>query len=375
MLLLTLYITLAIGVSFLCSIMEAVLLSITPSYVAALEDEGSPAGRLLRDLKADIDRPLAAILSLNTVAHTVGAAGAGAQAAYVFGDTAVGIFSGLLTLGILVLSEIIPKTLGALYWRQLAGMVARGLKPLIWITYPLVLLSQALSKLLSRGKEETSVSRQELIALARLGAEEGVFDPQESRLLHHLLRFRDLKTRDLMTPRTVMVAFSDDTPLATIAEQDLPFSRLPVYHGNRDHVTGYVFKSDVFEAVAEGRGQENAGTIQRPIMTVPDTLPLPRLFDQLLQQREHLALVVDEFGGTAGLATMEDVVETLLGLEILDEADTEHDMQLLARQRWEERAHRLGLLDEAAHERDSGIRFGLTGGAPPATTDPSGEAP
>ena len=372
MTLLVLYVALAIAFSFLCSILEAALLSITPSYVAALESEGNPAGARLRELKSDIDRPLAAILSLNTAAHTVGATMGGAQAAIIFGSAYVGIISAVLTLVILVFSEIIPKTLGALYWRQLAPAAARVLNVMIWILYPLVWLSQQLTKLMSRGGKEAQVSRAELAALARLGVEEGVFEQQESHILQNLLRFNDLKARDVMTPRTVMVAFPESTPLQEIADRDLPFSRLPVFEKDRDHITGFVLKSDLFEALAEDRHDETAGALKRDILTVPDTLPLPRLFERLLERKEHIALVVGEYGGTSGLATMEDVVETLLGMEIVDEADTEHDMQALARERWRERAARLGLLDEdqVAHERMAGIELGLTGGQPPATTAP-----
>ena len=372
MTLLVLYVFLAVAFSFLCSILEASLLSITPSYVAALESDNNPAGARLRALKSDIDRPLAAILSLNTAAHTVGATMGGAQAAIVFGNAYVGIISAVLTLLILVFSEIIPKTLGALYWRQLAPAAARVLNVMIWSLYPLVWLSQQLTKLMSRGGKEAQVSRAELAALARLGVEEGVFEQQESHILQNLLRFNDLKARDVMTPRTVMVAFPESTPLQEIADRDLPFSRLPVFEKDRDHITGFVLKSDLFEALAEDRHDETAGALKRDILTVPDTLPLPRLFERLLERKEHIALVVGEYGGTSGLATMEDVVETLLGMEIVDEADTEHDMQALARERWRERAARLGLLDEdqVAHERVAGIELGLTGGRPPVTTAP-----
>jgi CBS domain containing-hemolysin-like protein len=375
MTLLLLYVALAVGVSFLCSIMEAVLLSITPSYVAALEDENAAAGSRIRELKSDIDRPLAAILTLNTFAHTLGAAGAGAQATIVFGNAYIGAFSVVLTLIILVASEIIPKTLGAVYWRQLASPVARLLKPTIWILYPLVVLSQALTKLLARGAKEAQVSRAELAALARLGVEEGVFEKQESRILQSLFRFNQLTARDVMTPRTVMVAFPEDTLLQEIADRDLPFSRLPLFENDRDHITEFALKSDLLEALADDRHDATAGELRRPIMTVPDTLPLPRLFDQLLERREHIAIVVGEYGGTAGLATVEDVVETLLGTEIVDEADTEHDMQAAAREKWRARAARLGLLDgegdesQAEKERKAGIELGLTGGVPPATTD------
>lgn len=350
MTLLLFYVALAVGVSFLCSVMEAVLLSITPSYVAALEDEDSAAGARIRELKEDIDRPLAAILTLNTFAHTLGAAGAGAQATIVFGNAYVGAFSVVLTLIILVASEIIPKTLGAVYWRQLAQPVARLLKPTIWILYPLVVLSQALTKLLARGAKEAPVSRAELAALARLGVEEGVFEKQESHILQSLFRFHRLTARDVMTPRTVMVAFPEDTPLQEIADRDIPFSRIPLFEGDRDHITGFVLKSDLLEALADDRHHVTAGELRRSISRVPDTLPLPRLFERLLEQQKHIAIVVGEYGGTAGLATVEDVVETLLGMEIVDEADTEHDMQAAARDQWRERAARLGLLDEAVDE-------------------------
>ncbi|MEP0546448.1 MAG: hemolysin family protein [Rhodothermales bacterium] len=383
MTLLVLYVLLAVGVSFLCSIMEAVLLSITPSFVAALEAGGSTTGARLRALKEDIDRPLAAILTLNTFAHTLGAAGAGVQAEKVFGSAALGVFSAVLTLIILILSEIIPKTLGAAYWRRLAGPVATLLKPMIWVLFPLVWLSQQLTRLLARGGKENQVSRAEFAALATIGAEEGVFNPRESKILQSLLRFNELTARDVMTPRTVMVAFHADTPVREVAERELRFSRLPVYEENRDHVTGYLLRGDVLRAMAENRADTPVSKIQRDVLTVPESLPLPRLFERLLERQEHIALVVDEYGGTAGLATMEDVVETLLGMEIVDEADTVHDMQVLARERWEERARGLGLLDDVPEEeladamksREAGVKLGITGGVPPATTAVSDDSP
>ena len=373
--LLVLYIALAIGVSFMCSILEAVLLSITPAYVGAMSETKPSVAKRLKALKADVDRPLAAILSLNTVAHTIGAAGAGAEAAAVFGNAAVGAFSAVLTLGILILSEIIPKTLGAVYWRGLAPLVGRILPVLIWITIPLVWLSQGITKIIARGKKEDSVSREEIAALAQIGTEEGVFEESESRILTSLLRFNGLKTRDVMTPRTVVVAYEESTPLRAIAEGDRRFSRLPLYQGDRDRMTGLVLRDDVLEAVANGRGDQPASTIARELLTVPDSLPLPRLFERFLERHEHLALVVGEYGGTAGVVTVEDVVETMLGLEIVDEADREHDMQVAARERWRERAARLGLdggdessTPPATSERDSVARLGITGGEPPAVT-------
>ena len=373
--LLILYVVLAIGVSFLCSVLEAVLLSVSPAYIGTISDTKPAAADRLRSLKADVERPLAAILSLNTVAHTIGAAGAGAEAAAYYGEAAIGVFSAILTLGILVLSEIIPKTLGAVYWRALAPLVARILPLLIWITIPLVWLSQGITKLIARGEKEGQVSREELAALAQIGTEEGVFDESEGRILRSLFRFKELTVRDVMTPRTVVVAYPETTPLAEIATGDTRFSRLPIYGRDRDHMTGFVLRDDVLAAVADGRGEAPASSIAREILTVPDALPLPDLFDRLLDRREHLALVVGEYGGTAGVASVEDVVETLLGLEIQDESDTHHDMQAAARERWSERAVRMGIvhdgkeaqdaLEQAAHDRQAAVRYGLTGGEPP----------
>ena len=381
--LLVVYVVLAIGVSFLCSVMEAVLLSVSPAYVGALEDTNPTAAERLRGLKADVDRPLAAILTLNTIAHTIGAAGAGAEAAGYFGAASVGVFSAVLTLGILVLSEIIPKTIGAVYWRGLAPLVSRllvGIVVLLKFT-GLIWLSQALTKLIARGEKEGSVSREELAALAQIGTEEGVFDASEGRILQSLFRFRQLKARDVMTPRTVVVAYPEETAIREIADDGTPFSRLPLYQGSRDSVTGYVLRDDVLRAVADGRGGEPASTVARDILTVPDSLGLPKLFDRLLERREHLALVVGEYGGTAGVVSVEDVVETILGLEIVDEVDHDHDMQAAARERWSERATRLGLVDgpadgaavdaaaeQAAVERRAAAQFGITGGEPPAVT-------
>jgi CBS domain containing-hemolysin-like protein len=368
--LLTVYIVLAIGVSFLCSIMEAVLLSVTPAYVAVLQGSDDPAkqqtGQRLARLKADVDRPLAAILSLNTVAHTVGAAGAGAQAAIVFGDAALGVFSGVLTLGILLLSEIIPKTLGAVYWQGLSGPVTRLLRGTVLVVKwtGLLWLSQGLTRLIARGEKSPPVSRAELAAMAEVGVREGVFKEAEGRILHHLLRFEGLAAHDVMTPRTVLRAFPEKATLASINAGTLAFTRLPVYGGTLDEITGYVLRADVLVGVAEGRGDDPLASIRRPIPTVAKTLPLPRVFERMLERREHIALVVGEYGGTSGIVTMEDVIETLLGLEIVDEADTEQDMQRLARERWAARAERLGVLPEDAAERDAVIRLGLTGGPP-----------
>jgi CBS domain containing-hemolysin-like protein len=354
--LLLLYVSLAIGVSFLCSIMEAVLLSITPSYVAALERDGSAAlGEQLKSYKEDIDRPLAAILSLNTVAHTVGAAGAGAQATVVFGDAYVGVISAVLTLMILVFSEIIPKTLGAGYWRSLAPAVVRILRPTILAMWPFVKLSQGLSYVLSNGEEQSSFSREEFTAMAELGEEEGVFEEKESHILRNLFRFNSLRVKDVMTPRTVIFDLPETETIGDVVNEHdaFRFSRIPVYGENRDDVTGYVLKDELLLRAAQEELEVPLSELAREMLVVQPTLPLPDLLERLLDRLEHIALVVDEYGGVAGIVTMEDVVETLLGMEIVDEADSVEDMQALARQQWFRRAKKLGMLSEdAAAEAD-----------------------
>lgn len=348
--LLLFYVALALGISFLCSIMEAVLLSVTPSYVAALEREEDPVGERLHAMKDDIDRPLSAILSLNTIAHTVGATGAGAQGAVVFGEAYAGVIAGILTLLILVVSEIIPKTLGAVYWRTIAPAVVKLLVPTIWGMWPLVRLSQGLTHLLSQEDEEAAFSREEFTALAELGEEEGVFEEKESRILRNLFRFNSLRVKDVMTPRTVVFDLPDDKTIGDVVDEhdEFRFSRIPVYDDVPDEVTGYVLKDEILLRAAQEEHQVPLEDIAREILVVQETLPLPDLLERLLDRLEHIALVVDEYGGVAGVVTMEDVVETLLGLEIVDEADSVEDMQALARKQWFKRARDLGMVSEEA---------------------------
>ena len=379
MALLLLYVALALGVSFLCSVMEAVLLSVTPSYVAALEREGSATGEQLHRLKDDIDRPLAAILSLNTVAHTVGAAGAGAQATVVFGDAYTGIFAGVLTLLILVFSEIIPKTLGAVYWRTLTPAVVRILVPTIVVMWPLVKLSQGITYLMSSDDQSTSFSREEFTALAEIGEEEGVFEEKESRILRNLFRFNSLRVQDVMTPRTVVFDLPKSTTIGEVVSEydEFRFSRIPVYDTKRDDVTGYVLKDEMLLRAAQEELEVTLDSLSREILVVHETLPLPELLERMLDRLEHIALVVDEYGGMAGVVTMEDVVETLLGMEIVDEADSVEDMQTLARQQWFKRARDLGMVPEDASPADENkekedkavVQYGITGSNQPPPND------
>jgi CBS domain containing-hemolysin-like protein len=332
--------------------MEAVLLSVTPSYVAALEREDDPVGKRLHEMKEDIDRPLSAILSLNTIAHTVGAAGAGAQATLVFASVPVGVISGVLTLLILIFSEIIPKTLGAVYWRTIAPVVVRLLVPTIFLMWPLVKLSQGLTYLLSQDEDETSFSREEFTAMAELGEEEGVFEEKESRILRNLFRFNSLRVQDVMTPRTVVFDLPEGKTIGEVVEEhdEFRFSRIPVYDDDPDDVTGYVLKDEILLRAAQEEHEISLEEMAREILVVRENLPLPDLLERLLDRLEHIALVVDEYGGVAGVVSMEDVVETLLGLEIVDEADSVEDMQALARKQWFKRARELGMLSEEAFE-------------------------
>ena len=340
------YILLALVFSFLCSVAEAVLLSITPAFIAGLHDKKPKLAALLKRLKQDnIDQSLAAILTLNTIAHTVGAIGSGAEATVVFGSAWFGLFSAIMTLMILFLSEIIPKTIGAVHWRNLAGSMAQFVRILIWALYPLIWVSEALTRLVARGRTAHVFSRDEFVALASIGERAGKIDPRESRIIRNLFRFDSLTASDIMTPRTVIVGFPQDMNVAEAIDSKSPltFSRLPIYEGDLDHITGFILKNDLFNAKDEDRGLVKLHTLKREIKTVPGNMSLSSLFGFLLEKRQHIALVVDEYGGCEGLVTTEDVVETLLGLEIVDEMDKVQDMQVLARQQWAKRARALGL--------------------------------
>ena len=368
MILLIFYLLLAILVSFLCSILEAVLLSITPSYVESLRQEKGALGEKLNILKKNIDRPLAAILSLNTIAHTVGAAGVGAQAALVFGDQYIGVISGVLTLLILVFSEIIPKTLGANYWRSLTGFTANTLKILIIILYPLVVMSQWITNIISKKDKGASVSREEISAMADIGHKEGVFEEQESRILKNLIRFKSITAEDVMTPRIVLCAAPEDYTVQQMYDQPnfKKFSRFPVYKKSLDNVTGYIHKNDVVDKLANDLHNVKLNEIKRDVIVVNEKIPITELFDSLITKKEQMAVVVDNYGGVVGMATMEDMVETLLGLEIVDEFDSVVDMQIYAREKWQSRAKDHGILTEEQEQelkqRQNQIKFGITGG-------------
>ncbi len=346
MLLLLLYVFGALFFSFLCSIAEAVLLSITPSYIENLiQSDEKKAKRIKRLRFQEIDSSLAAILTLNTIAHTVGAIVAGAKATYVFGDAWIGLFSAIITVLILFFSEIIPKTIGAVYWKGLANPVAYFVSFLIKILYPIIWLSELVTRLISKGKSHHGFNRDEFIAMAGLGHRTGHIDEQESRIIDNLFTFNAIYAKDIMTPRNVMFCLADseevDSVFETVATSQ--FSRMPLFSEEMDDIAAFVLKTDILLAQANGENKP-LKDIQREIPTVIESTTMPVLLELLLNQRQHIALVVDEYGHTAGLVTLEDVVETLLGLEIMDEVDQVKDMQKHARDKWRQRAIAKGLV-------------------------------
>ena len=339
MILLLFYLFLALFVSFLCSVMESVLLSTPISFLKVKEESGHKSATTFIKLKDNIDRPLSAILSLNTVAHTIGAAGVGAQATKMFGELYFGIISAILTLLILIFSEIIPKTIGARYWRGLALVSGIIINTMVIITFPLVILSGYITKLFSRNMNELSVSREEISAMANIGTEEGIFEEKENKIIQNLIRLGTVKVTEIMTPRVVVTVADENMSLEEflIKKEFLYYSRIPIYSKNHENITGYVFRQTVFEKLAEEEANLKLRDICREIVIVHEFQTLLNLWEVLLEKKEHIALIVDEYGGMDGIVTMEDIIETILGLEIVDERDRITDMQQYARERWNER--------------------------------------
>lgn len=347
MFLLLTYLALALIVSFLCSIMEAVLLSTPVSFLMVKKNDGHKwAGTFIR-LKSNVDKPLSAILSLNTVAHTVGAAGVGAQAVKVFGEAYFGIVSAVLTILILVLTEIIPKTIGARFWRELSKYSSVTINGMMVVTYPLVLLSAVITRTISSRESEQSTSREEISALASIGADEGLFNDKEHKIIQNLLKLRNVKVSEIMTPRVVVAMADEDQNLSEFLKNKeyLKYSRIPLFSGSDDYISGYVFRQSVMEKLAEDQHSLKLKDLKRDIVVVPYTMVLFNLWEKLLNKKEHIALVVDEYGGMDGIVTLEDIIETLLGLEIVDEKDTISDMQKYARDRWISRQAKYNFLD------------------------------
>lgn len=338
MTLLILYLVIAIGVSFLCSILEAVLLSITPSYVQQVQAQRPGAGKRLESIKANLDESLSSILILNTFAHTMGAAGVGSQALQVFGEEWETLIAVLLTLAILYFSEIIPKTLGATFWKQFALPSAYLIGFLVKLVFPLVWVSTRLTRLFSRGNEN-EITREEIIALASLGHKGGALVQQENEYLSNLLRMREIKTEEIHTPRTVVHMLQENVTVSEALDnpRTRQFSRIPVYTSGVDYVDNKIIKSDLFEAERAGNGDKEIREFAQPIIRVSEKLPVQNLLNLFIKQKEHLFLVEDEFGQTSGVVSLEDAIETLLGREIVDEHDQVVDLQALAKDRYRDR--------------------------------------
>lgn len=344
--LLAVYVLLTLGFSFLCSVAEAVFLSVTPLYIEGLKEKKPKYAALLGQLKQDrVDQSLAAILTLNTIAHTVGAIVAGAKATSIFGSAWFGLFSGIMTLMILFFSEIIPKTIGAVYWAKLAVPTAIFVHMLIITLYPIVWLSEKLTILITRGKKLHDFTREEFLTMAQLGENSGYIEKKESQIIRNLFRLDSLKVTDIMTPRTVISAFSEDMSIAD-ALKHIPqtsFSRLPLYKSNIDEISGFVLKDEVLISGTYGPADKKLKSLKRDILAVPDSISLPVLLEHFLKDRQHISIIVDEYGGTEGLVTLEDLVETLIGIEIMDETDSVEDMRELAQKQWKQRVRELSI--------------------------------
>lgn len=355
--LLILYAVLSIFFSFMCSILEAALLSFTPSFIKMKTAEGKGYAKTLARIKKDIDQPLIAILTVNTIAHTVGAILVGEQAGKMaleggiditfLGFNFVAIVSAIMTLLILVISEIIPKTIGATYWKKLGSFTAISLKAMMFpLKYTGILWILTLTtKLIGKSAHVSTMSREEFIALTDAAEQEGVFEENEGAVIKNLLVFKSILAKDVMTPFPV-VEMEDESMTLTAFHQghkNIRFSRIPIYKDKTHNISGFVLKDDILEEIVEERGSKTLSDIKRELAVIDGEKPIPELFDTFLKQRTHIALVVDEFGNTIGVVTMEDIIETLLGLEIMDESDTIEDMQVAARKNWERRAKRMGL--------------------------------
>jgi len=338
MTLLIVYLAIAIGISFICSVLEAVLLSITPSYVESITNQHPKRGKVLNRVKSRLDQSISSILILNTFAHTMGAAGVGAQAANVFGAQWETLIAVLLTLAILYFSEIIPKTIGATFWRQLAIPSAHTIHWLIKLVYPLIWISTFITKFFSKNKHD-EISREEIIALASLGHKMGTLISQENEYLGNVLRLREIKTEQILTPRSVMHSLSEHLTVSQALEdkKTKQFSRIPVYRDNHDDITGLVINRELLFEEREGKADVEISHFSKPITRVSESLPVQQLLDLFIKKQDHLFLVEDEFGQTAGIVTLEDAIETMLGREIVDETDTIEDLQKFAKGKYRNR--------------------------------------
>lgn len=333
MLLILLYLLGALSLSFLCSVLEAVLLSTPISFITMKEKEGNKTAVRLKEYKSNIDKPVAAILSLNTIAHTIGAAGVGSESVKVFGQEYFGIISTILTLLILVLSEIIPKTIGATYWRRLCIPATRVIHTLILITYPLVVLSEVITKIFSSKEHQVSISREEVSAMVNVGTEEGVFKAKESSIIQNFLKLEKIIAKEIMTPSLVVAIAHENMTMQELFEnkQYNNYSRIPLYNENDEIITGYILRSCVLSKISKDNFNEPLKTIIRPILYFNENDSVSYIWEKLIENKEHISVIQDDYGCMRGIVTMEDVIETMLGVEIVDENDKAIDMQEFAK--------------------------------------------
>ncbi len=323
--------------------LESVFLSVTPSYIGLLEKEKKHSGTMLKKLKQNQPRPLAAILSVNTMANTLGAAGVGAQTLKLYGDAYVAVVSGVLIFAILVFSEILPKSIGAIYWKKLAPLCTYVIHALIFITYPFVVLSASVQGLLQRPQSARKTSREEMIVTAELGAQEGSIRKKESQVIRNLLMLDSVMVSEIMTPRAVMRAFNENDTVGHIMEKhkNIRFSRVPVYSGGLDNITGLLHRYQIMKAVSHDLENVTLKELATPVHLVPENIPVTAALDQFIKRKEHLFIVADEYGSTTGLVTLEDAIETLLGVEIIDESDDVADMRQYALEQWRKKKGKL----------------------------------
>ncbi|MAS36633.1 MAG: hemolysin [Anaerolineaceae bacterium] len=348
---LVLYILLALGVSFTCSLCEAALFSTTHSHIELLVQGGSRVGLLLRRQKENVDRPIAAILTLNTIAHTAGAAGAGAEATLLLGNELVGLITVVLTLLILVFSEIIPKTVGALYWKPLSPVVAYVIQSMIILTLPAVWAFERMTRLMSPKEKLPTVTRSELEVMAEISSDEGALEKSEHKILTNLLHLSNAYVSDIMTPRTVMLALQEDMTVGEVLKKHkvLPYSRIPVFSETFDDIKAFVLRSDVLMEAAQDHDQVVLKSLTRPLDSVPENMTVDTVLVEFTNRQQHVFLVFDEYGGTAGIITMEDAIESLIGVEITDESDLVADLRELAQQRYQRQQKLLGMITDS-HE-------------------------
>ena len=331
-----LYFFAVLGISFLCSLLESFILSVTHAHISLVSKDQPALGKKLSHFKENINRPLSAILSLNTIANTVGAASVGAITLIEFGSSWVAIMSGILTLSILIFSEIIPKTVGALYWKKILVPATFAVQVLIIMTYPLVVLLELLSKWLAKEGNEDKVSREEVIAMAELGEDEGTIEESESTVIENVLMLDDIPVEEVLTPRSVIFALDKTSSVREVLDKynDIEFSRIPVYEEGLDNIIGIVRRHILLKSKAEDQFDVTMGELAKPIHAVEENDSVGDVLDEFVKRREHLFMVKDQFGQVAGLITLEDAIETLLGVEIVDETDSVVDMRKLALDNW-----------------------------------------